>query len=197
MSGMEKISEAILDKVKIDAQNIIQEARERAQERIQKAEQQQKARLKEERDRLMAEANEEAARITAHAAIAARQELLVAKTKVINKIIAKVKKTLPEISGNEPLSLNLIKEAINTAGIDKAIIYVSPKNVSSVQKLLRDDKQLVDRIEEVKEIDCSGGVIVEDVGGKIKIDNTYNTRLEMLLPKLLPKIAKELFQDNK
>jgi V/A-type H+-transporting ATPase subunit E len=197
MSGLEKISEAILDKVKIDAQNIIKEAKERAQERIKKAEQQQKARLEEERDRLIAEATEEAARITAHAAIAARQELLVAKTKVINKIIAKVKKTLPEVSGNEPLLLNLIREAISTAGIEKAVIYVSPKDVSSVQKLLRDDKQLIDRIEEVKEINCSGGVVVEDVGSKIKVDNTYNTRLEMLLPKLLPEIAKELFQDNK
>jgi len=197
MNGMEKISEAILDKVKIDAQNIIKEAEGRARERIQKAEQQQKAKLEEEKNRLIAEANGEAARILAHASIAARQELLVAKTKIINEIITKVKKTLPEVSGNEPLSRNLIKEAINTAGIDKARIYVSPKDVSYVQKLLKEDKQLVDKIEEVKEIDCSGGVIVEDVDGKIRIDNTYNTRLEMLLPKLLPEIAKELFQDFK
>jgi vacuolar-type H+-ATPase subunit E/Vma4 len=39
-----------------------------------------------------------------------------------------------------------------------------------------------------------GGVIAEDVEGKLRIDNTYETRLEMLLPKLLPKISKELFE---
>ena len=34
----------------------------------------------------------------------------------------------------------------------------------------------------------------EDTDGKIRIDNTYDTRLEMLLPRLLPEIGKELFQ---
>ncbi|GAI82215.1 unnamed protein product, partial [marine sediment metagenome] len=111
--------------------------------------------------------------------------------------ITRVKKTLTGVSRDESLSLNLIKEAINEAGIDKARIYVSPKDVSSVRELLKGDKQLVGKIEEIKEFDCSGGVIVEDIDGKIKIDNTYDTRLEMLLPKLLPEIAKELFQDFK
>jgi len=35
--------------------------------------------------------------------------------------------------------------------------------------------------------------MVEDIAGKIRIDNTYDTRLEMLLPRLLPEIGKELF----
>ncbi|GAI00113.1 unnamed protein product, partial [marine sediment metagenome] len=34
---------------------------------------------------------------------------------------------------------------------------------------------------------------VEDIDGRTRIDNTYETRLEMLLPRLLPEISKELF----
>ena len=194
MKGIEKISEAILDKVRVEAQDIIKEAEGKARERVEKAKRQQEAKLEEEKGKLIEEAKEEATRILAQSSITARQELLLARTRIIDEIISRVKKTLSEISSDESSPLNLIKEAINTLDVDKARIYVSPKDVSSVRKSLKGDKKLADRITEIREFDGSGGVIVEDIDGKIRIDNTYDTRLEMLLPKLLPEIGKELFQ---
>ena len=194
MMSMEKISDAILDKVGVEAQDIIKEAEEKARERVEKAKRQQEAKLEEEKNKLIEEAKEEATRILAQSSITARQELLLAKTRIIDEIINGVKKTFSEISGDESSLLNLIKEAINTLDIDKATIYVSPKDVSSVRKYLKGDKKLADRITEIREFDGTGGVIVENIDGKIRIDNTYDTRLEMLLPKLLPEIGKELFQ---
>jgi len=194
MMGMEKISDAILDKVRVEAQNIIKEAEEKVGERVEKAKRRREAKLGEEKNKLLEEAKEEATRILAQSSITARQELLLAKTRIIDEIISTVKKTLSGISSDEGSPLNLIKEAINTLDIDKARIYVSPKDVSIVRKSLKGDKQLANRIEEIREFDGTGGVIVEDIDGKIRIDNTYDTRLEMLLPKLLPEIGKELFQ---
>jgi len=101
---------------------------------------------------------------------------------------------LSGIASDESHLLSLIKEAMDGLGGDKGRIYVSPKNVSSVQKLLEGDEELANRIMEVKEFNCTGGVIAEDIEGKYRIDNTYETRLEMLLPKLLPEISKELFE---
>jgi vacuolar-type H+-ATPase subunit E/Vma4 len=46
---------------------------------------------------------------------------------------------------------------------------------------------------EIKEFDCTGGVIAESIEGKFSLDNTYDTRLEMLLPRILPEISQELF----
>jgi len=194
MMGMEKISDAILDKVRVEAQDIIKEAETRAGERVEKAKEQQEAKLEEEKSKLLEEAKEEAIRILAQSSITSRQELLLAKTRIIDEIISRVKKTLSGISSDESSPLDLIKEAINTLDVDKARIYVSPKDVSIVRKLLKGDKKLADRITEIREFDGTGGVIVEDIDGKIRIDNTYDTRLEMLLPKLLPEIGKELFQ---
>ncbi len=194
MMGMEKISDAILDKVKVEAQDIIKETEEKARERIDSAKRQQEAKLEEEKGKLVEEAEEEATRILAQSSITARQELLLAKTRIIDEIIDRVKKTFSGISSDESSPLGLIKEAINALDIDKARIYVSPKDVSIVRKSLKGDKQLADRISEIREFDGTGGVIVEDIDGKIRIDNTYDTRLEMLLPKLLPEIGKELFQ---
>jgi len=194
MMSMEKISEAILDKVRVEAQDIVEEAEEKARERIDRAKRQQEAKLEEEKGKLIAEAKEEATRILAQSSITARQELLLAKTRIIDEIINRVKKTLTGISSDESSPLDLIKEAINTLDVDKARIYVSSKDVSIVRKLVAGDKKLANRITEIREFDGTGGVIVEDIDGKIRIDNTYDTRLEMLLPKLLPEIGKELFQ---
>ena len=191
---MEKISEAVVGKVRVEAQSIIKEAEEKAQVEIEKAKKQRETKLEEGKRKILGEAEEEAARILAQASIKARQELLRMKADIIAKIIEDVKKTLSGIASDESHHLSLIKEAMDGLGVDKGRIYVSPKNVSSVQKFLEGDEELANRIMEVKEFNCTGGVIAENIEGKYRIDNTYETRLEMLLPKLLPEISKELFE---
>ncbi len=191
---MEKISEAVVGKIRVEAHNIVREAEERAQEEIEKAKKQRETRRMEEKDKMLEEAEVEAARILAQASIKARQELLRAKADIIAKIIEGVKKNLSGIASDESHLLSLIKEAMNGLGGAKCRIYVSPKDVSSVEKFLAEDKELANRIMEVKEFDCTGGVIAEDIEEKRRIDNTYETRLEMLLPKLLPEMNRELFK---
>jgi len=195
MRGMERISEAIFDKVKADAENIIKEAETKAQEEIEKAKAQQQARLEEQEGKIIEEAKEEAARILAQASIKARQELLTTKTGVIDQIVNKVRQELSGTSSQRSSPLNLIKEVMATLNLEKVRVYVSPKDITTVKKFLDRDKELAKKIVEIKEFDCVGGAIVEDIEGKIRIDNTYKTRLEMLLPRLLPEISKELFGD--
>jgi len=191
---MEKISEAVVGKVKLDAQKTVKEAEEKAQEEIEKAKRQSEIRFAEERGRMLGEAEEEVARILAQASIKARQQLSSAKADAISKIIDGARKELSQVSSDETHFLNLIREAVEGLGADKARIYVSPRDVSNVKRFLEADKELSGKIVEVKEYNCLGGVIAEDIEGKLRIDNTYETRLEMLLPQLLPKISEELFK---
>lgn len=191
---MEKINQAVLSKVKTEAQAIIEEAEEKAREEIEKAKKQRAARLEEERGKMLGEAEEEAARILAQASIKARQQLSSAKADAIAKIIDGARQKLSQSSSDESQLLNLIREAMDGLGADKGQIYVSPKDVNTVKKLLKADRELSGKILEVRESNFLGGVIAEDVKGKLRIDNTYETRLETLLPKLLPEISKELFE---
>lgn len=193
MKEMEKIGEAILDKVRAEAENIIKEAKKKAEKEIEQAKRQQVAKLEEEKGKILQEAREEAVRIAAQASVKARQESSKAKADVINEMLSRVKKELSGISSDKSLLLNLIKEATDVLGIDKGRVYVSPKDITTVQKLLEKDRKLASKIVEIREYDCLGGVIVEDIDGRTRIDNTYETRLEMLLPRLLPEIGKELF----
>lgn len=179
---MEKISEAVVGKVKAEAQNLITEAEEKAQEEIEKAKKQREIKLEERKRRMLEEAGEEAARIIAQGSIKGRQKLLSTKTDIIDKIIERVKKTLSETASDKNHLLSLIREAMSGLSTDKGRIYVSPKDIDTVQALLKGNKELSSKIEEVKEFDCTGGVIAEDIEGKFRIDNTYETRLEMLLP---------------
>ncbi|MDD5509893.1 MAG: V-type ATP synthase subunit E family protein [Dehalococcoidales bacterium] len=195
MTGMDKIGEAILDKVKTEADGIVAEAEAKASQEIEQAKKQQLVRLEEEKSRILRQAGEEATRIEAQATVKARQELSRAKSDVIDEIIDRVRKQLATGSRDEGSLAGLLKEAAAPLGTAKGRVYLSPKDIGGVKKLLARDKELAARIVEVKEYDCSGGVIVEDVDGKIRIDDTYETRLEMLLPRLLPEIGRDLFPD--
>ena len=195
MAGMEKISEAIIDKVKADAQQIIKEAEERAWKEIQEAEKQRETRFEERKRKIIENSDSEATRILAQATIKARQELSSAKAEVIDKVVSRVKTTLSEITSDKVSLLNLIMEAITELAADKVRFYVSSKDLNMAQELISENKDLASKVTEIKEFNSTGGVIVESLDGKLRIDNTYETRLEMLLPRLLPEIGKELFQD--
>jgi vacuolar-type H+-ATPase subunit E/Vma4 len=193
MAGMERIGEAILDKVRAEADDIIKDARSKAKQEIEGAKRQQGARLEEEKARMLQGAREEATRVEAQALVQVRQELSRAKAEVINEVISRVKGELAGISSDKSSLTNLIREAIDTLEVAKCRLYVAPKDVTAVRKLVEKDKGLAAKVVEIKEHHASGGVIVEDIDGKVRIDNTYETRLEMLLPRLLPEVGKELF----
>ena len=191
---MERISEAVVSKVSLDAQSTIEEAEEKAREEIERARGQRELKFGQERARILAEAEQEAARILAQASIKTRQLISGAKAEAIAKITEGARKELSGASTNQSNLLSLIREAAGGLATDKIRIYVSPKDVSTAKQSLQADKELSAKILEVREVDCLGGVIAEDAEGKLRIDNTYETRLEMALPKLLPKISDELFK---
>jgi vacuolar-type H+-ATPase subunit E/Vma4 len=185
MNGLEKINSAILEKVNADAKTILREAGERAKQVVQKARDQRESKFQEEKSRLVNEARTEASRIQAQGAIRARQEMLAVKTSIIDGIIDETKKQLGSLSGNEKILAGLTREGIKALGSEKVRVYI-------VQKLVKEDKELANRVIEIRRRESLGGVFIEDTGGKNRIDNSFESRLEMLLPKLLPQIEKEL-----
>lgn len=192
--GMDKIKEVIISKVRMEAEDITREAKEKAQEEIERARRQREAKFAEERGRILTEMEAEAARTLAQASIKARQKLSSTKADIIAEIVDRARRELSRVSSDESHILNLVREATEGLAAARGRIYVSPKDVGTVRKLLEAHKDLSDRIVEVRESNCLGGVIAEDVEGKLRIDNTYETRLEMLLPRLLPEISKKLFE---
>ena len=190
---MEKISEAVLDKVKAEAEEIIRQAESTAEEKISKAREQQNARYEEEKARFTEEAGSEASRIRAQTSITMRQEILKAKNEVIQKIVSGLKSRLADLPDNDELTMNLIKEGTKVIGASEVIVYVSPGHIDSIKNLVKNDKDLSAVIKDYKETRCTGGAVIEDIESRFRIDNTFDTRIETLLPQILPEISKELF----
>ena len=194
MKGMDKISAAVLNKVRKEAQDLVKEAEKEGEKVVEEAKEQRAERLREDSDKMVAQAEAEATRIMAQASVVASQELLSAKAGVIDEIINRAKKKLSTTSTDESLT-NLIKEAIEAIELDEVKVCVSSRDVDRVKKIIKRDKEMNSKVKAVAKADLSGGVIVESLDGEVEIDNTYDTRLEMLLPKIIPDLNKELFKD--
>ncbi len=192
MSEMERIADAVLAKVRTEADGILAEACARAEETVARAKTHADARAAEERSRMLEEAKVDAARVLAQSTIAARQELLKAKTAVIEEVLAGVAKSLADGTGASDGLRKLVCDGIDTLGLEKARIIASAREARVVRDLVKADNQLAGRVAEVKEGTHSGGVIVEDLDGRLRVDNTYGTRLAMLRPSLLVEIGREL-----
>lgn len=180
-------------KVEAEAADIVREAEAKAKEEIERAKKQRETRLQDEKRKRLEEAEREAARIIAQASIKARQTLSRAKADAIASIVNAAKTRFADASADASFSPRLIAEAID--GLDGATgtVYVPPQHVERAWAFIEGDQRLATQIVEVREVDCMGGAVAEDVEGKLRIDNTFETRLDMLLPRLLPEISGELF----
>lgn len=191
---MQTISEAVVDKVREEAQHLVNEAEEESKKELDKAKAQRAARLDAEKKRLLTEANEEAARITAQTAMKSRQLLANAKVTVLDDIVKKARGTLAQTKTTRESLSFLINDAIEgLGGSGKVALSVSQKDVDLAKEIVKADKKLSALVLGVSACDCIGGVLVQNEDNTLCVDNTYNTRLEMLLPRVLPEISKKLF----
>lgn len=192
---MQNISEAVVDKVREEARAIVDEANEEAKKEVDKAKSQRSARLEAEKRRLLNDANEEAARIMAQSAMQDHQKTAAAKAAVLDEIVTKARADLKKAATKPALLAYLVKDAVDGLGDDagKITVMVASKDLAAAKDLVKKDKLLSSVVAEVAECECDGGAIAQNESNTTSVDNTYTTRLEMLLPRILPEISKELF----
>jgi V/A-type H+-transporting ATPase subunit E len=190
----DKIRDAILKKAKGEADQIIADAKTRATEMIDKAKEQRQDRFEDEKKKRISEARHEASKIMAQSSLKSRQDILREKDTILNTIIEKVTDQLSQTVMDKEHFLSLVHETVEAFETDKqVVIFVSPKDLNTVRRFIEEDSNLKEKISEVKELDCLGGILAQTMDGMVSIDNTYDTRLEMLMPKILPEVGKNLF----
>jgi len=190
----DKIRDAILEKAKGEAATIVVEAETRAAEMLQKAQNQKNEQFEDEKKRIISEARREASKLAAQASLKARQDILRQKDAILNRIRDKVKTELAETVMDKTLFLSLVKETIDALETDRQLrILVAPKDAASVRGFVNEDNELKEMISDIREVNSLGGVIVETDNEMVSIDNSFDMRVEMLMPKILPEIGKKLF----
>jgi V/A-type H+-transporting ATPase subunit E len=190
----DKIREAILNKAGEEAQKIVSDAEEKAREMLAQAESQKNIKYEEEKKKIIAEARRESSKTLAQASLKARQQILTVKDGVVKDVFSNVKDTLSKEIKDKSIFARLITETIDAFESEaKLRILAAPKDLKIVEEVLGEHDNLKERVAEVKEIECLGGIMGETLDGMVSIDNTFDMRLEMLVPKLLPEIGKKLF----
>ena len=191
---MENIGEAVIDKVNKEAQNIIDKAKREAKLEIEMATKERQLKSVKIEQKKLKDAEEESARISSRASIEVRRNLVTVKAQVVNNIIEKVKDKLEKTPMHKEAFIPLVIEAINAIKVEEVRIYIPKGDTKRIKDYMQDEKELNSRIIEFKEGDFVGGFVLEDADGLLRIDNTYAARMEMLLPRMMPEINKELFQ---
>ena len=193
----EKIRQAIMNKAEQEASSIVDDAQARAADLIEKAEKARDLKFEQIKNRILTEAKQESDKIIAKGAVDARLTVLKQKDLLLKKVISQVKEDLAKNPTLPQAWSGMIDEVIS--GFDdshKLRFRVASKDIEAVKNIVAESNTLGKQIEEVGEIDCLGGILAEDSQGKVSIDNTYDTRLEMLLNKVLPEIGQKLFGDG-
>lgn len=191
---LERVSKAILERARKEAEAILENARKEAEEIINKAKLKRKKEYEKESSKVIGAAKRKARAIIVQAILRTRKKIAKTKYDIIKNIVEEAKKVLGERKFDVEKSLrNLLLETIHTIPSEKILIYVNPNDVKVIKKIV-EKENLRNRVEKIlADKSISGGVVVSSVDGKFRVDNSYEARLEMVLSRIMPKLSRELF----
>lgn len=202
-----KFTDEILAVAKQKAGQITSQAESEKQRLLDEA----KANLSKEANDVIRNANSEAEGIKRREISEVRHRVKLReeseKDKILSEVLEQTKKKVLEITKDENRYLTylarLTADAIRQLDFATVTMHMNSTDLKNVDgaKLVSEVKKLVHTnasIEISKEpITSSGGVIVSNQDGKIKIVNTFEQRFEALEPKLLIESGRLLFRDPK
>ncbi|ACS90846.1 MULTISPECIES: V-type ATP synthase subunit E [Thermococcus] len=202
MEGARLIIEEINKEAEQKIKYILEEAEQKAEKIKQEAEK--KARIKADWiiRKAQTQAELEKQRIIANAKLEVRRKKLVLQEELINEVIGAIKDRLLSIPEAEYMEIlkDLIVTGIRELGEEKVVLSSNGETLSLLKAHLKEMEESVNEklgkditISLGEPIETIGGVIVQNLEKTIRIDNTFEARMERLQADLRTKIAKILF----
>lgn len=193
----EKIREAVLEKARREAEKIIAEAKKEAERIIEKARREWEENRNRVREQILEEARRRAEEIIIDARIKARMRLTEAKREVVEEVLRNIEDIVRKGGFDRRESIyRLLREAIRPLEGDIRV-YVAERDLRiarGVVKELGEDSRV--KITEIRTAKIVGGVIAESTDGTVRVDNSYEARLELVRTRLIPRIQRELFGEQ-
>ena len=192
-----RLQQKLIENAKKEAEKIILEAKREAEKIIEEARKAYESKVSETREKIISEAKRKAEEIIVDAKIRARMIIAEEKKKIIDSVFKQVEEIIKSAKFDKKESLlQLLKESIKEIGLDKVKVIVSKQDLGIIKEIKKTvEKELSVKIVEVTGSDkISGGVIVESMDGKIRINNTYEERLASAKSKLAPMIVRKVLE---
>ena len=202
MEGAELIIQEINREAEQKIQYILSEAREEAEKLKEEARKRAEAKAEWILRKAKTQAEIERQRIIANAKLEVRKRKLAVQEELIRRVIEALKERLGNLPEDEyfPILVELTAKAVGELGVDKVVVRSNERTLKLIVERLSEFK---DKLREAlgRDVDVTigepiqtiGGVLVESSDGSVRVDNTFEARIERFESELRATIAKALF----
>ena len=200
--GLASITKEILEDAERDARNIISRAEAEAERILKHAKEEAERRYEEIVRKGKERIKDKKRQAISLFELETKNNLLEAKEEIIEEVYDEAIKRLRQYTLTEEYTnciFRLIREASRQINSDALIIRLNERDHQILTKKRLDElsrKLGVKIIKSDEKINCTGGVVVTSIDGKIIVDNTFENRLRILKDSLRTKIAKILFEEE-
>lgn len=196
----------IIDEIHREAEQkinyIIKEAMKQAEQIKKEAERRAQSKAEWIIRKAQTQAEIEKSRIIANAKLEIRRKRLQIQEAFINEVFTGLKERLSSLPEKEYFEIvkNLILQAVEELGetrvrisSNEATLQMIAGNIEEVKSVLKGELGKEINIEIGTKKETIGGVVVENQEGNVRVDNTFEARIERLQSELRSVIAKALF----
>ncbi len=206
-NGVQKIIDEINRRAEKQAEDILSDARQKVESRLQEARQSAEAEKGAAVTRGEQDARRESQRILAEARIKARREKVQAREQLVRHSFESARAELRELaeSGSDSYRRvleNLIVESAisaNTASLEVLVnerdrrIFTGDSLESVARRISSEAGREVALTLSKASFPCIGGVVVRSDDGSIRVNNTFESRIERYRDAIRTHVAHELF----
>ena len=202
MEGAELIIQEINREAEQKIQYILSEAQKEAEKIKAEARKRAEARAEWILRKAQTQAETEKQRIIANARLEVRKKRLEIQEALIREVIDALRERLAELPEDEyfPMLVDLTAKAIEELGAERVILKSNARTLGLIRDRFDEFKGALSEklgrevsIELGDEVQTIGGVVVETPDGAVRVDNTFEARIERFEGELRAEIAKALF----
>jgi V/A-type H+-transporting ATPase subunit E len=202
MTGAELIIQEINREAEQKIQYILREAQEEAEKLREEARRRGEAKAEWVLRKAKTQAEIERQRIVAGAKLEVRKRKLAVQEELIRKVIDELKGRLASLSDDEyfPILVDLTAKALEEMGTDSVVVRSNERTLKLIVERLSQFKELLrEKLGKPVEVTVGepiqtiGGVVVENEDGTVRVDNTFEARIERFEGEIRARVAKALF----
>ncbi|NJE05599.1 V-type ATP synthase subunit E [Thermococcus sp. M36] len=202
MEGAELIIQEINREAEQKIQYILSEAKDEAEKIKAEARKRAEARAEWILRKAQTQAETERQRIIANARLEVRKKRLEVQEALIQEVILALRERLSELPEEEyfPILVDLAAKAVEELGSESIVIRSNGRTLELLKTRFEEFAgalaERVGRDVEIRlgeEVQTIGGVLVEVPDGSVRVDNTFEARIERFESELRAEIAKALF----
>jgi V/A-type H+-transporting ATPase subunit E len=190
--SLETVVEDIRDEARARAEEIRQEADERAEEIVREAESDREEILEDAEREVEQQIEQEREQKLSSAKLEAKQERLEARRDVLQEVRDRVEDRLASLEDDrrEELTRELLDAAIVEFDDDATVeVYGRSDDADLLQSIVEEYDA-----EYAGEYDCLGGVVVESVGSRLRVNNTFDSVIDEVWEDSLKDVSDRLFE---